>query len=559
MDIWNRNLETIQVGFPELYERIRERKDSFAGSDFDNIENLQTLTEVGAVVIHTKDNRQIRLNSAYDPETEAKIWADGVEPPDADNIMIFGLGNGSFSKDLVHRRAEQSRVMVYEPSAQLFLFCLRHYDLSDFFKTEGVRVIVEGLNEDMYSGVMEEMLNLDNFESKLFYVIPFAGDLFPESRTRFIDGFIDGVGRMMSNRNTIRRFIHLSPFNQLHNLKYLKDNTVVPKLSQVWEKDVPVIIAGAGPSLKKEIDVIRNSRDKVFLFAVDSALPYLFSENVIPDAYICIEADKPMDFFADPRAEQVPLFAKIDTTHKLLDVHKGLKVFGFDEGLPRVVYEEYGVPASQYRYGGNGATSFFAICKELGVKNVILVGQDMAYGLDHETHVGGRDEGFIEDQRFVYKNNKGQIVQSRQDWHRFIKWYENAIPVCHFDHVINTSENGVKIAGTEFMALQSAINRYGRNHSVAFDLIHSAERTFQWGKSFDTTDFYHLCEREVKQVNQIIYKDPYSEERKKFRIYELLRLYETADMEDDFVKSQKEGLHKIMEYIQTCLNEKERG
>lgn len=550
-----RNLNYIQRGFPELYERIVNIRPDSVRQDFAAIEAMETVSKEIVFVLTGENQEQVRIGSAYDPRHEARIWLQAQDDIQVDNILLFGLGNGAIARTILFQKKRDSKVLIYEPSAQLFLYALQYIDMREFFDTPGVRVIVEGINEDMYSGVMEEMLTLDNYDSKVFIVAPKMAEFFPASRKFFVERYLDGVGRMMSNRNTIRRFLHLSPFNQLHNLQYVERYTTVPLLARVWEREVPIIIIGAGPSLKEEVDTLRNAGERAFLFAVDSALPYMLKEGIIPDAYICIEADKPLWFFEDERTKEIPLFCKVDTTHKLLDEHRGYKIFGKDEGFVSKFYQRYHIPESFYRYGGNGATSFFAACKELGAKNVILLGQDMAYGSDKTSHVGGRDEGFVEDDRFLYKNNQGEIVQSRQDWHRFIQWYQNAIPAVRFEHVINTAPKGVHIKGTEYMSLAQAIDSLGRKHTPMNELLAKAETTAVYNPHIDLLSFYQSCERERQQIQALTEADPHDERRKQFRVYELLRLYEIADKQNNFAESQKAGLDMIGNYIAKCMEE----
>jgi len=555
MSVKEKNMRAIQNGFPELYDRIAGLVTTLNDQEIKQIENMETLSDIGAIVIQTKEDEIVRLNSAYDPEYEANIWAKGQEGLGEKNLFLLGLGNGCFAKGLMNVKEDDSRLLIYEPSPKIFMFALEQYDISDFFQTKGVRVIVEGINDDMFSGVMEEMLTLENCESKAFFVSPQIGRLFPESRKRYVDGYLDGVGRLMSNKNTIRRFIHLMPYNQLHNLQYLEKNTVVPKLAKIWDKEVPVIIIGAGPSLREDIEVLKEIRNRVYLFAVDSALPFLLQNDIVPDAYICIEADKPMTFFEDERVKDIPLFAKVGTTHKLLDCHRARKIFGYEDGLPEKIYEINQVPVSRYRFGGNGATSLFAICKDLGVKNIILVGQDMAYSSDKVSHAGGRNEGYVEEKRFVYESNTGEEVQSRQDWHRFVIWYENAIPVCNFEHVINTAARGVKIKGTQYMTLSEAVALYGKEHGELDSVFENAECTFGGNSGFSAKNFYEKCLKELVDLANVIKKNPRDEKRKEYILYELLQQYEIADLQNNFIESQKKGIEKIREYLVQCQKE----
>jgi hypothetical protein len=307
--------------------------------------------------------------------------------------------------------------------------------------------------------------------------------------------------------------------------------------------------------LREELPVIKKYRDKFFFFAVDSALPYLMSENVIPDAFICIEADKPMRFFEDERCKEIPLFTRINSTYKLMKKHTGKKIFGFDDGFMEKIYKKYDVPISVWRYGGNGATSLFAICRELGVQTVILTGQDMAYNKQKESHVFGRNEQFIYEEKFVLENNMGEKVQSRQDWYRFVKWYENAIPVCNFRKVINTAKEGVRIRGTSYMPLEDAIKKYGHTHKDMKTILNNTEKTFSQGRDIDVMQLYHECGKELAQISEIVKKDSRSEKRKNFDIYSLLELYEIADKGETLEERQKAGIMALQNHLKNCEGE----
>ncbi len=557
--IEKKNREAMRRGFPELYERVygaEQRKAEEEREKVDALEGMETLTDLPALLVRMKDGRIARLNSAYDPEHEAAVWAEGQSGLEVSNLFVFGLGNGSFAKEILKRRGTKTKVLIYEPSRKIFQFVLQHCDISFCFENKGVHLIVEEVNDDLFAAVMETMLDFENYEDYFFVLCPQMKELFPESRKKLVELYArDGLGWIRSYRMTERARIYISPYNQLHNLQFLKANTVVPYLKEVMPKDVPVILAGAGPSLKEEIEVLREVRDRAFLFAADSALPFLLKENLVPDAYICVEADKPMWFFEDGRTKDIPVFVKLESTHQLLDGHRGGKIFGWDEGFASRIYRDYGVPESVYRYGANGMTALFSICDEIGMQNCIFIGQDMCYGDDHHTHVGKRDEGFVENEIFMYENNKGETVQSRLDWARFIRWYDNAIRDCGMQHVINSCLRGVKLRGTEVMPLREAVSRYGRPHEEFGELLRRAKRTFDGKKDFDLERVYKECQTEWECMQKMIRQDPHSAQRKNYRLYELLRKYEIADEQENFEKSQEKGMEKLGEYIETCLRE----
>lgn len=553
MSILDTNLQAMKLGFPELYVRVINAFEKKIEPDFLEIIKHETTTETGTIYVTTKEKKRIRLNSAYDPRYEAEIWFQGQENTEASILFIMGIGNGSFAKTVVEERAGRSQILVYEPSAQLFLYALQNFDLTFLFCTPGVRVICEKLNADMYLGVMELMLTMDNCEDAAFFTVPQFKTLFPNSLKKFLGGYMDGVGRLMANFNTLRKFIHLLPYNQLHNLRYLEKNTVVPRLAKVWDPETPILLIGAGPSLQEEVEVLREAGEKSFLFAVDSALPFLMSVDIIPDAFISIEPDQDMEYFEDERIKDIPMFCRLTTTYSVLDRQKAPIIFGYDESFGQKIYENYGVPISHYRYGGNGATSLFAISKELGAKNIIMVGQDMSYGRDGKSHVGDRDDGYTAEKRFIYESNTGEKVQSRQDWHRFALWYENAIPVCKFEHVVNTAAHGLKVNGTEYMPLNEALVKYGRKHEKFSNILSQTKETFEKNSGFSLQNFYKRCWNEHMELHEMLAADPEDENRKKYLLYELLSMYEMAAYKEDWHQGQKEGMDKLEQYLKQCM------
>lgn len=557
--IEKRNREGLRLGFPELHDRLcaLSRGEIKSEDAVAAVEAMETLGRMAALCVQMGDGRIVRLNSAYDPEHEAAIWAEGQEGLSASNLFVFGLGNGAFAREILNRKGKDTKVVIYEPSIQIFLYAMQQFDLSFCFQTKGVWLIVEGLNDDLFSGVMEKMITIDNYEDYAFLFCPLLQTLFPESKKRLLRLYASKGIAWMERWQKIERYqLHISPYNQLHNLQHLEENTVVPYLKEIFPKNIPVILIGAGPSLENEVEALREAKGKAFLFAADSALTFLLRNHIVPDAYVCIEATKPMTFFQKEETREIPLFTKVDSTHQLLDVHRGPKIFGHDMGFPQTVYQEYHVPQSEYRYGSNGMTALFSICDEIGVETVIFVGQDMCFGTNQHSHAGARNEGYVKNKLFLRKNNLGEIVQSRADWSELIDWYENAIIDCSMRYVINTSFQGVQIKGTDVMSLKDAMEKYGRVCTDFTELVSRASRTF-WRTSFDIKAFYYNCREELKQLKEVIERNPRSDERKKYRTYKLLEKYEVANPENSFEKSQKKGIEKLQEYIEQCIAEVE--
>lgn len=562
MTVKDKNLEAMKVFFPELYERyIESCKKGIKDSRLSSIEWVDTsFGKEKAVVLTMPDGREILLNSSYDSKHEAKVWFRGQESPKGAYILIFGMGNGAFPSEIIKHIPSGVPVLIYEPSMEVFHEAISNSDISRFF-SKGIRLIVEGINEDLFMAVMETFLTHENYEDYQIYLSPRYEKAFPDSREKFVRHLAaDGIGWMRGIQNTIREEIHLSPFNLLYNLRFLEKGTVVPRLKGMIPKNVPVLLVGAGPSLKKDIDTIRELRDRVYVFAADDICSYLMENDVFPDAFCCVEADKALSYYKDERMKDIPLFTKVNASYKLMDWHRAEKIFGYDEGFMERFYEKYGVPKSEYRYGGNTMTALFSICDELGMKTVVLVGQDMCYGQDGKTHVDTQEGDLIEESgMFTCINNQGKEVKTRFDWFSFLRWYESAIYDCGMERVINTALEGAAVKGTIVMPLKEAILSYGRERDDFGVLLKKTPNTYRGKAGPDLISFYRDMKKELTELKGIIEENPKSEKKSRYLIYEILKLYEIADQNENYVESQNGGIWLLDGYldkVMSWLNEK---
>jgi hypothetical protein len=115
--------------------------------------------------------------------------------------------------------------------------------------------------------------------------------------------------------------------------------------------------------------------------------------------------------------------------------------------------------------GASSANMAFKILTALGCNPIILIGQDLAFGEDDKTHAKGTTYG---EKSKTYVNSKNILevpgnykekVKTTGVWYRFLKAYE--VDIREYNgKVINATEGGAKIAGTEIMTFKEAIEQY---------------------------------------------------------------------------------------------------
>lgn len=515
-NVFDDNLAAMRQGFPELYER-------FICIDMDTL-------QPEALVGHISD-------------ADAGAWLSNQEEPTSENILIFGLSDGKIVRHLVEQCVPDRRILIYEPSIINLIYTMGETDVRFLFQ-KGVRLIVDPLNEDHFMSVMEEMLTFQNYKDYQIYLLPGTEVAFPNARERFVRHFAkEGLGWMESRRSTERYWLHDSVRNLLYNIRYLKKNTVTPRLKDVIPADVPVILAGAGPSLKEEIDILKNCGSRAYLIAADTCVSYLLEQGVKPDAFVSVEPRRLVEYFEDERLRDIPLFTRVGTMENLLFWHRGVKIFMY-EGEPFIhrLYREYEVPAPTYRGGVNGLTQLFAAMDEIGMNTVLLTGQDMCFGKAGETHVIRKKEdteGRVAGAETI--NNQGEVVASRTDWVEMIRWYENALSDSNVEHVINTSLDGAALQGSLVMTLEEALDRFGKEHIPFSEIVEKCPKTFPPDKDFDPDFIY-------KKINKQLLEDSYEG-----LAGDLINKYIIADEKEDEKQSVEEGKKELLLLLEDLI------
>lgn len=517
MGVFEDNIEKMRVGFPELYQRFNRITPDMIPSE----------TLVGHV-----------------SETEADEWLTDQPDPISKNILIFGLANTILTGSIIAACKDESKILIYEPSLMNFIYALGEFDLSFCFQ-KGVRLLVDGLNDDLFLGVMEEMLDFRSYRDYQVYALPGVSEAFPEQRKRLIEHFAaEGIGWMEGRRQTERYRLHESVENLVNNVALFGKGISGKSLDGVIPKDVPVILVGAGPSLKEDIDTLKKVKDRAFIVVADTALKYALEQGLTPDAFVSIEPKRPITDFEDDRVMDIPMFCRINTMKWLMDKHRAKKIFMHEEdAFVREIYRRYSIPEPLYRGGVNQLTQLFSLFDELCMETVILVGQDMCYGESGESYIMKRESPNDDREKKTVKNNLGQDVTTRLDWYDMIRWYDNALVEIDIKRVINASGKGAKLQGTTYMPLTDAIDKYGKDHQNFGSILDSVRTIENISKGFDAEEIRKTLKTELAEFKNDSAK--YEKDRTGSLLGGLLYKYEIADEKGDIPESVKSGLSEI--------------
>ena len=149
-------------------------------------------------------------------------------------------------------------------------------------------------------------------------------------------------------------------------------------------RDIPTFIVGAGPSLDKNIDELKRAKGKGFIIACDTAVRPLLAHGIVPDLYVLVDGLKPVHLIKAEGTETIPLLTSVTATYGFLDQNKAIKIFyNENELLVNKLFYQNGKSLATMPCGGSVATSAFAFAYLIGMKNIVLVGQDLALTGDY--------------------------------------------------------------------------------------------------------------------------------------------------------------------------------
>ena len=455
-----KNMLLLEQIRPQIYKKIKE------------YEAEHEYTEDGIMVSESRDGHailsvdrngiEVRLNSNYRPIQEAEKWAQQYSFQNMDvKVILFGLGNGIFLREVQKNLAADGEIFLYEPDINLFLFQLRSQDMADLFLDHRILLFVEEINLHEFSDLLQDKVNHSNFKTRIVCCHPGYDKLFPEEYEKFCLIDYKAFEEVVVNENTMVKYGKTITRNTIRNLRYIKGSNYLTEFVDVIDDQIPVIIVSAGPSLDKNIQELKNAQGKAIIIATDTALKYLIQKEIHFDAIVTVDPRKNQEHFKQLTDETIPLFCAIEGNYQILEIHKGRKIWFNCMDILEGLYQKFGYSFPAYNVGGSVACVAFMIAIAMGQKNIIMIGQDLAFQGD-VTHAGNVEKHTKDESVSVQyvEGIDGTKVKSRGDWIMYREWLENAIASKPEYTVIDATEGGALIHGSKVMALKEAIEQY---------------------------------------------------------------------------------------------------
>lgn len=462
-----------------LYKKnVKLLAQYYPGMDI-NLKNAQEKNELSIWEEVSKDGERIlRVNNkehscylagkrnAKEPPHE---WFEEQGEVSENYTYIFmGIGNVGYLRELIENVEVHLNIIIYEPSVQIFKKSINMIDLSQGMEKHLIVFWIEGVGMmtlDKMDTILEKIIKLEKLDALQLFVLPNYDVLFPNLKDKLLKKCEDMALNQRVAYNTAMAFSKVTAINALHNAKYLYKGYKTIQLFGAIPQDVTGIVVAAGPSLNKNIQELKKAKGKAFIIAVDTALKPLLRAGIVPDMFFIVDGKKPVELIKTEGAEKIPMVTTLNANPEVLAYHIGKKFF-FDEAyqFAEKIILKSGLRWGEVDTGGSVATNAFSLLYKIGLKTIILVGQDLAL-TGNKTHADGTFEEKMsevdtKDCEWV-EGNYEEKVPTQTDLKVFLNWYESTIRLYKGYvkdlRVINATEGGAKIEGTEVMTLKDAI------------------------------------------------------------------------------------------------------
>ena len=315
----------------------------------------------------------IPLHSITGAIEEAKNIASSVSHNDYGTLhIIYGLGLGYLADEFV--QSLKGRIIVYEPDLQTLAFVLSAVDFSENFKTGRLFFATDALE-------------LKNLLYELFRFKSNATFSYLDYHKNHGHDFYE-ISELLKRELVLVEHNYTFQVNNTRDfffstLKRLGEKYRLKRLSDYKDalKDVPAVITSAGPSLSKNISILKEYQDKAAIFCVGTALSTLYKNGITPDFVNAIERINTSHHYNLPFARDISFICEQFSEPSYLDVDFKEKFItsSLENDDARWFLEKAEAPFIDFETKGTVAYHALYCAYYLGCNPIILLGQDLAY------------------------------------------------------------------------------------------------------------------------------------------------------------------------------------
>ncbi|EHZ4950490.1 motility associated factor glycosyltransferase family protein [Campylobacter jejuni] len=470
MTILEKNIQALLSGVNEpLGNKLLNFIQNKTCSRFNIDENLNIYDKTHNVFMY--ENLEEEINFFYQSILE--------KTPRYPFICIYGIGNALLIKNLAKH---YKHLFVFESEIELFILALSTIDLSEELKIYKI-VLFDCVAEDLeiqiamifdQQSILEHLSLYETLINASYYL------RFYEKQILFLNEMcLKTIGVAVRNAD-ISCSLPLLTYGQfLQNIPSMLESIPFQRiLSERKNKFENAIVVSAGPSLAKQLPLLKAYQDKAVIFCADGALSMLEKEGIIPDYVTNLDCrDLAMKFFQNKENLKQSIIALECATHP--NVVRSLKAENCMIVLRnKALYQRFNLNDFGYIDTGTHVSHFsYTLALALGFKNIIMIGQDLAFDEEGNSHSKGFSYGEQFSGEKTVPTLKAQAYAGKGEVLTHITWNDYRVKLeylfaCNDQKAkfYNATEGGARINFTEELSFKECCEKLLTKEKPKFEL-----------------------------------------------------------------------------------------
>ncbi|WP_052774169.1 motility associated factor glycosyltransferase family protein [Campylobacter coli] len=385
MSILEKNIQALLSGVNEpLGNKLLNFIQNKTCSRFNIDENLNIYDKTHNVFMY--ENLEEELNFFYQSILE--------KTPRYPFVCIYGIGNALLIKNLAKH---YKHLFVFESEIELFILALSTIDLSEELCSGKIYLVdIEEERVDIQLLILFDMKDMFEYLSlyEMFVNNSFYKQFCEKTWCETDEFCKKNIEIVIRDSGLNSNLSFQSYFHFLQNIPSMLESIPFQRiLSQRKNKFDNAIVVSAGPSLAKQLPLLKAYQDKAVIFCADGALSMLEKEGIVPDYVTNLDfTDLAMKFFQN-KENKTSLNILSCATHP--NVAHSLKAENCMIVLRnKALYQRFNFNDFGYIDTGTHVSHFsYTLALALGFKNIIMIGQDLAFDEEGNSHSKGFDFG----------------------------------------------------------------------------------------------------------------------------------------------------------------------
>ncbi|WP_052805822.1 motility associated factor glycosyltransferase family protein [Campylobacter jejuni] len=467
MTILEKNIQALLSGVNEpLGNKLLNFIQNKTCSRFNIDENLNIYDKTHNVFMY--ENLEEELNFFYQSILE--------KTPRYPFICIYGIGNALLIKNLAKH---YKHLFVFESEIELFILALSVMDLSEELCSGKIYLVdIEEERVDIQLLILFDMKDMfeylslyEMFVNNSFYK-QFQQDDWYKANT-LCEKNIEVIVRNLNSSLHIgfECYSHL-----LQNIPSMLESIPFQRiLNERKNKFDNAIVVSAGPSLTKQLPLLKAYQDKAVIFCADGALSMLEKEGIVPDYVTNLDySDWSIKFFQNKENKTSLNVLSCATHPSLVHFLDNKSVVLRDDPL----YQRFNLNDFGYIDTGTHVSHFsYTLALALGFKNIIMIGQDLAFDEEGNSHSKGFSYGEQFSEETIVPTLQVQAYGGKGEVLTHITWNDYRIKLeylfaCNDQKAkfYNATEGGARISFTEELSFKECCEKFLIKEKPKFEL-----------------------------------------------------------------------------------------